>query len=111
MSASVYTPDQISVLENLKTRIESMDKMHHIEILKLLKKSPQIKLNENKSGVYINLSFLPKETIADLQSYLGYIDDQESSLMTMEYQKEEFKNTFFTEGNKKEDKETSIYMS
>ena len=42
MSASVYTPDQISVLENLKTRIESMDKMHHIEILKLLKKSPQI---------------------------------------------------------------------
>ena len=102
--------DQISVLETLKSRIESMDKMHHIEILKLLKKNPQIKLNENKSGVYINLSFLPKETIADLQNYLGYIDDQESSLMTMEYQKEEFKNTFFTEG-KKEDKEQSVYMA
>lgn len=101
---------QTAMLETIKSRIESMDKTHHIEILKLLKKYPQIKLNENKSGVYINLTFLPKETIDDLQSYLEYIDDQESSLMRMEYQKAEFKNAYFVDG-KKEDKEEALYMS
>jgi hypothetical protein len=101
---------QTAMLETIKSRIESMDKTHHIEILKLLKKYPQIKLNENKSGVYINLTFLPKETIDDLQSYLEYINDQESCLMSMEYQKAEFKNAFFVDG-KKEDKEEAIYMA
>jgi hypothetical protein len=60
------------------------------------------KLNENKSGVYVNLSFLSKETIDELLQYIHYIRDQESSLETMEYQKEEFKNSFFIEKGDKD---------
>jgi hypothetical protein len=60
------------------------------------------KINENKSGVYINLSFLSEKTITELEKYVEYTKDQEDSLNTMEYQKEEFKNAFFIE---KEDKD------
>jgi hypothetical protein len=90
-------------LEILKTKIEKMSKMHHIEILKILKKNGNVKLNENKSGVYVNLSFLPKDTISELEYYLNYIEDQETSLIILENQKEEFKNSFFIEKEVKDD--------
>jgi len=90
-------------LENLKTRIESMSKTHHIEILKILKRFPNVKLNENKSGVFINLMFLPEETVDEMNKYLQYIDAQESTIMTVESQKEEYKNAFFTEKQNKEE--------
>jgi hypothetical protein len=87
----------------LKTKIEKISKIHHIEILKILKKNGNVKLNENKSGVYVNLSFLPKDTISDLENYLNYIEDQEMSLIILENQKEEFKNSFFIEKEVKDD--------
>ena len=77
--------------------------MHHIEILKILKKNGNVKLNENKGGVYVNLSFLPKDTISELEYYLNYIEDQETSLIILENQKEEFKNSFFIEKEVKDD--------
>ena len=52
----------INVLETMKTRIEQMNKLQHIEVLKILQNNPNIKLNENKSGVYVNLSFLTENT-------------------------------------------------
>jgi hypothetical protein len=88
---------EILELESIKQCIESMDKMHHIEILKILKKNPSIKLNENKSGVFINISFLPEETMSDIKEYINYIKDQESSLKSMESQKESFKHAYFLE--------------
>jgi hypothetical protein len=90
-------------LEDIKSRIEMMGKNHHIEILKILKKNPSNKLNENKSGVYINLSFLPEDSINEIMEYLGYINDQESALRSMETQKQEFKNIFFVGKENKED--------
>jgi len=95
-------------IENIKKMVDLMKKQHHIEILKIIKKNPAIKINENKSGVYINISFLPIQTIEEIQAYIDYVQDQEKLLMPFETQKEDFKNTFFVE---KEDKEEvpSIY--
>ena len=84
-----------------------MSKTHHIEILKILKRFPNVKLNENKSGVFINLMFLPEETVEEMNKYLQYIDAQESTIMTVESQKEEYKNAFFTE---KQNKEESVLL-
>lgn len=98
--------EYIHKLNDMKTNIEQLDKVQHLEILKLLKKNPKIKLNENKSGVYVNLSFLSKESINDIEQYLKYIDDQKDSIMQAECQKEEFKQTFF---DKKDNKESDIY--
>lgn len=87
----------IAVLETIKTRIEQMNKTQHIEILKILQNNPAVKLNENKSGVYVNLSFLPDQTLVELNDYLGYVQDQESALRSNESQKLDFKKTYFDE--------------
>jgi hypothetical protein len=87
---------QFDELEKMKMKIESMSKHHQIEILNILHQH-QTKLNENKSGIFVNLSFLSNEIIEELQKHINYIEEQENSLITTEYQKEEYKNTLFTE--------------
>jgi hypothetical protein len=100
------TGPAINILENLKTKIESMNKKQHIEILKILTQFPNVKLNENKSGVFINLLFLPNETIEELDKYIQYIDEQETNIMSIEAQKNEYKTAFFNEKqNEKPNKE------
>ena len=79
----------------LKESIEKMTKNHQIEILRILKNSPSIKLNENKSGIFVNLSFLPTDVIEDISKYVNYIREQEHTLETVESQKNLFKNEFF----------------
>ena len=74
-------------LEILKTKIENMSKFHHIEILKILKQY-SIKLNENKSGVYVNISFLCEDGLNEVTQYLNYIEDQETTLSSVESQKQ-----------------------
>ena len=88
-------------LENIKNFIESLNKHHQIEILKIFY-NRKCKLNENKSGVYINMSFLEEETIQELEKYIEYIKDQEESINMVECQKEEFKNTYFQENEYKD---------
>jgi hypothetical protein len=78
-------------LEILKKKIEKMTKVYHIEILKILKEDSTIKLNENKSGVFINLSFLPKETIIKLYNYVDYVEKQESSILNLETEIDKYK--------------------
>jgi hypothetical protein len=94
-------------LEQIKTQIEQLNKFHHIEILKIFKKFQNVKLNENKSGVFINLSFLPKEVIGELTAYLEHVNIQENAILKLESQKEVFKN-FLINKNEKEDKDKLI---
>ena len=91
-------------LENLKSKIELMEKYHQIEILKILTKN-KCRINENKSGVYVNLSFLPMTTIQELVNYVDYISVQEETIKIIEFQKREFENSFFLD---KGDKDNSI---
>jgi hypothetical protein len=84
-----------TILESMKTKIEGMTKPQHIEILKIIKTHSSVKLNSNKNGVYVNISYLEDDTIDKIKKYLEYIYDQESSLLTAEYQKEDFLNEYF----------------
>jgi len=84
-------------LDNIKNTIEKMNKTQHIEILRIFKQNPNIKLNENRNGIYINLSYLSPESIDKLTQYIEYVNEQERNLEKMETQKEEFKSTFFVE--------------
>ena len=65
----------------------------------ILKKNPTSKINENKSGVFINLSLLSVVVLEEIEFYLNYVHDQENSLLQFEYQKKEFKDTFFMESS------------
>lgn len=93
---------EIESLENVKRSIEVMNKFQQIEILKILSQN-LCKINENKSGCYINLSFLNKETIEQIEEYIQYTKQQEHSLSTTEQKKEDFKNTYFMEKDNKEE--------
>ena len=50
------------------------------------------------------MTFLEDHIIEELKEYIGYMKEQEDNLITTEYQKEEFKNSYFIE---KEDKDNS----
>jgi hypothetical protein len=82
-------------LVEIKERIENFPKKHQIEVLKIIKTTSTTTINENKSGIYINLTFLPEDTISQLCKYIEYVKDQESVLTPFESQKQDFKNTFF----------------
>ena len=56
-------------LENLKKKIEMLEKHHQIEILKILIEQ-DTKINENKSGIFVNMSTLEKEIIEQIEKYL-----------------------------------------
>ena len=87
--------ENIILLESLKTQIEKLEKEQQIEILKILHNNPEVKLNENKSGVFINLPFLPTSAINDIKKYLDYIKDQEQTLKLAESQKQKYAKTYF----------------
>ena len=81
-------------LELIKSSIDKMNQIQHMEILKLLKNNKTVKLNENRNGVYINLSFLPDETVEELKKYVTYIEEQEESLEITERKKIELSYSF-----------------
>jgi hypothetical protein len=83
-------------LNTIKDKIERLGKNHQLEILSILKNTYGVKLNENKNGVFVNMSFLSKETLVELDKYVKYVCDQEKTLNDLEIQKQDFKNTFFT---------------
>ena len=82
-------------LNKLKQNIEAMSLEHQINILKVLKKSTSVHINENKNGSFINLSFVSKEIIEKLKVYIQYIKDQENSIEELEDVKKDFKTSFF----------------
>jgi|SaaInlV_150m_DNA_4_1039716.scaffolds.fasta_scaffold46033_2 hypothetical protein len=91
----LYKMDNTVQLEKIKTRIEKLSKGNQIEILKILHTSPDVKLNENKSGVYVNLSFLPEKVYKKMITYLDYVQEQENMLSLTETKKDNYAKTFF----------------
>ena len=82
-------------LNILKEKIESLDKFHQIEILKILNQENSCILNENNNGVFINLTNINENVIKDIISYLDYVKKQEKQLTDVEVQKDVLTNTFF----------------
>ena len=90
----------VSELNYIRDSIENMNKFNQIEILRILKKHQNVVLNENKYGVHINLSELPKKVVDEINLYIHYVNTQEINLGAVEKQKEEFKNIYFAKDNK-----------
>jgi hypothetical protein len=87
--------EEVHHLESIKHKVEKMTKSNQLEILKILNNHKNIKLNENKSGVYVNLSFLTANIVKEIETYIEYVNAQEDSLKSIEIQKDQFKSTFF----------------
>ena len=85
----------IEQLNVLKENIEHLEKIRQIEILKIIHKNQSSIVNENKNGIYINMSSLSNETLEELKNYMKYIYSQEEDLSINENIMETFLKTFF----------------
>jgi hypothetical protein len=104
MEATLYTNEinnySTSELNYIRESIENMNKFNQIEVLRILNKHDDVTINENKYGIHINLSEINKKVLDELSIYINYVKTQEITLNTIERQKEDYKNTFFTKGIK-----------
>jgi len=86
----------VSELNYIRETIENMNKFNQIEVLRILNKHNDVTINENKYGIHINLSDLSKEILHELNIYINYVKTQEITLNSIEQQKEDYKNTYFS---------------
>lgn len=92
-------------LTEMKNDIEKLEKIHHIEIFRIIKNN-NITYNENRNGIFLNLSCLSPEIIQKIKSYISYVKTQQEQLRKVETQKDSVRNTFFN-GNK----DNNVYIS
>jgi hypothetical protein len=85
----------VDKLEKIKLQIEKMNIAQQVEVLKILNGDDKVILNENKSGIYVNLSFLPEEVVDKIDNFVKYVQDQEKSLNVIEDKKENVKIEYF----------------
>ena len=82
-------------LTTIKDRIEVMPKNYHVEIGRILIKEENIPYDENKNGIFINLSLLNKEIHEKIVKFIEYVELKEKQLAMDEKEKLELKDTFF----------------
>ena len=82
-------------INGIRETIENMSKFNQIEILRILTKHKDVRINENKYGIHINLSDINSKILDELLVYVNYISKQEIELNNIEKQKECYKNTYF----------------
>jgi len=90
----------VNELIYIRDKIENMSKYNQINILGILKNYQEITLNENSYGIHINLSDVKRNVITALLDYIKYVYEQENELLSIEQQKEDFKNVYFVKDNK-----------
>jgi len=96
ISTNIINNYSINELNYIRETIEKMNKFNQIEILRILNKNKSVTLNENKYGIHINLTDLDKEIINELNIFIKYVNTQELTLNSIEQQKEDYRNTYFS---------------
>ena len=84
----------VDKLKFIRDKIEKLDKNNHIDILRLLVKN-DVFINENKNGVFINLTDLSNDIINDMEKYINYVSEQKIDLDYIENQKDVLENKYF----------------
>jgi len=92
-------------LITLKNKIEQLNKKQQIEVLKIVTKM-EVSYSENNNGTFFNLSKLTNDQLSQINSYISYVSDQETTLAELETVKNELCETFFN-GNKNSIKDTN----
>ena len=81
-------------LAKMRDTIENLNKEQQIQILRLFKEN-KIPINENKNGVFINLTGMSDDILSKLHTHLEHIISQENLLKTTEDVKKTYKDNYF----------------
>ena len=79
-------------LDAIKLKVEMMDKVNQIQILKILKDN-NITITENKNGIFVNLSGLDDNVINKIIQYINHYETQEIDFNKQENIKDQYKET------------------
>jgi hypothetical protein len=96
LMSSEWTFEKIT---HIRDCIERFSHFNQLAILKILHKYPSVILNENNYGILVNLSELPDEVIAKIDTHVQYIYEQERLLEVTERKKDEYKSIYFNGPN------------
>lgn len=88
----MYLMDNVDAtdLNRIKNDIELLNKVHQIEILRIMK-THEVILTENKNGVFINLTNIDVSIINKIVDYLKYVSHQDDYLHKVEVEKTIYK--------------------
>lgn len=95
----------VEEIKELKDKIEILSKSYQIEIGRLLL-SNGVQIDENKNGIFINLTKVEQEVLIKIKDYLAYANIQEDKLKNIEDKQEELKDYYFKNNNESEVKST-----
>lgn len=98
-------------LNSIKNEIEAMNKFHQVAILRILKQDSSVTLNENKNGVFVNLTELPGNKVSELEDYVNYVRMQEDQLSQLEDKKEKFINQFYGPGSETSGTRKHVFLT
>jgi hypothetical protein len=98
-------------LEKIKEKIEKMSKFHQVEVLRLLNSDSSTVLNENKNGVFVNMSQLTDSMIEQLANYIAYVDDQQKNLQTQEHARVDLERQYFNTQHNSNKETTNVKIS
>ena len=82
-------------MKDLKDRIESISLFHQTKILNIFYDN-NIPINENKNGVFINLTYVDSSILDKVYKYLIYVNKQEEQLNVLEEEKQKIASSFFS---------------
>lgn len=77
------------MLNELKKKLEVLDKRLHIEILQILNKH-NVSCTENSNGIFVNLSKVDNIVVGKLLRYIKYLENQEKIIESFEKEKKEY---------------------
>jgi hypothetical protein len=83
-----YNSTDLIAITNI---IEKMEKINQLKILQILKNNPDTIINENKNGIYVNLTTLQKKTINEIIEQTNFIIEQNKILNEDEQKKKQYK--------------------
>ena len=84
----------VDSLKSLKEQIESTNTFHQIEVLRILNDN-DVLINENKNGVFINLTYVDSSILDKIYKYLSYVNKQEDQLNEIEDEIQKLASSFF----------------
>ena len=89
-----------TLLKQLRDNIESMDNIHQIHILKILKEN-NINFTENINGIFVNMTLLDDGTLKQINNFIKYVNLQQKQLESVEDIKAKYQKEFYKDNKEK----------
>ena len=80
----------------LRDRIEALPKEYHKGIARIFIEE-NVSYDENKNGMFINLSTVDQTVLEKVARYISYVDLQQLTITTGETERQDLKSQFFLE--------------